>query len=128
MDEFELGAFRLPASEPTVLAATKSPPKSKRKRKLFLKGPIPWSWIQRAAGLRGKAPLAVALVIWHLSGLKGTREELPVCGKHIEKLGLKRRTAYDAIAKLESVGLVSVERKPGACPRVTILMNESEFV
>jgi hypothetical protein len=35
----------------------------------FLKGPIPWLWLCKAARLRGKA-LATAIVIWHLVGLR----------------------------------------------------------
>ena len=35
----------------------------------FLKGPIPWRWLEVAARLPGRA-LAVALVLWHLIGLR----------------------------------------------------------
>ena len=34
----------------------------------FLKGPIPWQWLEVAANLPGKS-LHVAIVIWHLSAL-----------------------------------------------------------
>ena len=40
---------------------------------LFLKGPLPWDWISRAAKLPGKS-LGVGIVLWLLSGLKRERE------------------------------------------------------
>jgi hypothetical protein len=41
------------------------------KARRFLKGPIPWPWIEAAARLPGKA-LAVGLVLWREAGMDGS--------------------------------------------------------
>jgi len=41
----------------------------------FLKGPIPWDWISRAAKQPGKA-VHVALVLWFLAGIKKCEQSL----------------------------------------------------
>jgi hypothetical protein len=70
--------------------------------------------------------LVVGLALYHLAGLKKSQQELVLSSKRLEPSGVKRRTTYDALAKLEAADLVSVLRRPGCCPRVTILDVEEE--
>jgi hypothetical protein len=85
-------------------------------RALFLKGPVPWSWIVKAATLRGKA-LVVGLCLWRLAGatkcwtvMLGNNELAPfsVDGS------MKSRT----LRALEGAGLMRL-------PLVTILTGET---
>ena len=96
---------------------SKRPPRHKPGES-FLKGPIPWSWLVRAARLPGKA-LHVALAVWFGAGMKRKRT-VPLSYKVMAKLGCPRETARRGLKSLESAALVSVERHPGRSPRVTI--------
>lgn len=86
----------------------------------FLKGPLPLAWIIKAASLPGKYPLAVGLAIWFRSGLENKQTGIPLTTKTIERFHVNRQAGYRALATLEAAGLVSVDRKPGRCPLVSI--------
>lgn len=72
----------------------------------------------KAASLPGKA-LHVGLAIWFAAGVK-KRRTVPFSYKVMAKLGCARETSRRGLAKLEAAGLMSVDRAPGRCPRVTI--------
>ena len=55
-----------PATIPT--GREKQPPRHKPGEK-FLKGPIPWPWIESAGALPGKA-LAIGLAVWRKAGCR----------------------------------------------------------
>jgi hypothetical protein len=93
-------------------------PRPKR-GELFLRGPIPWSWLSRAAKLPGKA-LQVALVIWLLSALLKGAAVVVMSPIRLRELGVQRHAGYRGLRALEKAGLVSVERGHGKAPRVTI--------
>lgn len=89
--------------------------KSKNK---FLRGPIDWFWLTTAARLPGSA-LHVAVAIHFQNGfeLTGTVKLKPsVC----RQLGLKRHTVYRAVDELEAAGLITVIRKTGSSPTITL--------
>jgi len=100
-----------------------SPSKSKLPRhkngEYFLRGPIPWNWIIAASNLKGKA-LNAGISLWHLAGMKNTAE-VKLSGKLLRKMGIQRTTGYNALSELEKAQLVSVIRRRGRCPIVTIL-------
>jgi hypothetical protein len=85
----------------------------------FLKGPIPWKWIARAAELPGAA-LAVGLCIWRLVGAT-RRSSVKLSNKECELLGVSRYAKSRALRSLELAGLVSVEHRRGRFPRVEIV-------
>ncbi len=84
----------------------------------FLKGPIPWAWLEVAARLPGKA-LVVALVVWREAGCRNART-VPL---NLSSLGIPRRTAQRAVRSLATAGLVSVEPRAGRPPLVTLLSS-----
>src|SRR5262245_9648819 len=103
---------------------TVEPPAAKRpapqcRASRFLKGPVPWPWLQRAMLLPGKA-LAVGLRLWLLYGMTGPGT-VKLCLSQCTDDGIPARTARRAIQALERAGLVSVVRKPGRGLEVTIL-------
>lgn len=84
----------------------------------FLKGPIPWPWLEAAARLPGSA-LAVALCLWRESGCC-RRRTVKLCSGRVG-LGVSEQAARRALHSLEATGLVSIERQPGRGLEVTLL-------
>lgn len=114
----DLECYRL---EPQVTPPNRQP--LVRKGQPFVKGPIPLAWLTRAAALPGKA-LAVGIAIWHRVGLKRTRM-VRLSLSSVEKLfGVQRDAARRGLAALEKAGLVSVQRRPGCAPQVTVSDQE----
>jgi DNA-binding MarR family transcriptional regulator len=89
-----------------------------RERYRFLKGPVPMSWLASASKLGGKA-LAVGIALWRLAG--ATKSQTVILSTtEVATLGVDRNSKSRALRALEQAGLVSVERRPGCLPRVTI--------
>ena len=92
----------------------------------FIKGPLPLPWMIAATALPGKYPLAVALVIQFRAGLEKTSTELRLTSKMLQRFGINRLAGYRALAVLEDAGLVTVDRKPGRCPLVSIREKQTK--
>ena len=101
----------------------KLPPSTKpprhRSGEKFLKGPIPWPWIERAAALPGQA-LAVGLVLWFEAGCLKTRTVKMTLAR-LQQLAMSEAAARRGLRALEIAGLVALESKPGRATEVTIL-------
>jgi hypothetical protein len=108
---------------PKVKTVPAQPPSRKLPRhktgQHFLKGPIPWSWITKAAQLPGKA-LQVSICLWYLAGLKSNRT-VPLSMERLLELGVSRFAAYRGLKALEEVGLVRVARHNGRLSKVELL-------
>jgi hypothetical protein len=85
----------------------------------FLKGPIPLPWLSSAARLPGKA-LAVGLALWFESGRK-RRRQVTLTGPILERFRVSRFATYRALHFLEQAALVTVDRRVGKNPIVTLL-------
>ena len=83
-----------------------------RRRKEFLRGPIPMSWLKRAASLRGRSPLAVAIALWWMVGITGSKKVKLTKGM-LDRVGLNRKAGYRGSKALEIAGLIDVGRLPG---------------
>jgi hypothetical protein len=94
------------------------PPHHRRGGK-FLKGPIPWPWLERAFLLTGKA-LHVALLLWREAGCRGNRT-VRFCLRGELPEGLDRQAARRGLQQLTSAGLVEVHRDPGKGLEVTLM-------
>lgn len=94
--------------------------KLKRRAERFIRGPLPLEWVMRAAALSRKS-LHVALAIRFREGLEGRAIALKLCRSDMERFSVGRTAGFNALRELEAAGLIQVERKRGACPRVTIL-------
>ena len=113
MDPFDPENFRsLAASPPSI------PPRPRRGER-FLKGPVPWDWLDRTA-LPGKT-LAVGLVLWHRAGMAGQRTVRLALARAKGHLGLSEYSAQHSSGGIERAGLVSARRAPGRSLEVTIL-------
>ena len=93
---------------------------SSGRRDLFLKGPIPVSWLARAAKC-GLPALVIGLELWLLSGLRKSK----VVDLNLSRLRLAvvraRQSNQRGLRNLEEAGLVRVTRHPGRRSRVEIL-------
>ncbi len=89
-----------------------------RRRELFLKGPISWTWLSTAAQLPGRA-LHVALAIQLWVGIKRSNR-IALSISKLAALGVGRHAAYRALKSLEQAGLVTVDRHVGRKPWVRV--------
>ena len=72
--------------------------------------------------VRGRA-LAVGLLLWFARDVRKS-EQVRMTTKLLCRFGITRTTGYRALQALESAGLVTVDRKLGRAPRVTIICDE----
>jgi hypothetical protein len=84
----------------------------------FLKGPIPWPWLQQAAKLPGKA-LHVALLLWQKAGYRRDRR-VRFCLAHGGQLGMRPDAARRGLRALAKAGLVTIHQSPGRCQEVSL--------
>ena len=89
------------------------------KKSLFIKGPIPLDWINRAASLPGKS-LNVAFAIWWLNGMADGKP-LKLTRLSLKSFCVKRDAASAALTRLESAGLIRLRRSSGQRPLISIL-------
>jgi hypothetical protein len=118
-DPFDLECFRQ--------ATFPVPPPGARKKQLPRHRPgewfllsVPWSWVWAAGQLPGKA-LLVGLALWREAGRRKGNPTVPFGLSQVVKMGLPLNTARRGLKALETAGLVSIVRKPGRKPEVTIL-------
>jgi hypothetical protein len=119
-DVFDPDALRL--TDGHIRAVQNSKPKRPPRHApgtKFLKGPIPWPWLQRASRLPGKV-LAVALLLWFQAGCRNVRE-VRFCLAQAQELGMDRQCARRGLQALARAGLVTVRTVPGQCLQVTLL-------
>ena len=90
----------------------------------FLKGPIPWWWIARAAPLPSQA-LLVGLVCWLWAGMRRSYTIRLSSRVVFPALGLSRFTVYRAVHQLEQAELIVVRRRRGHPPIITIVRQWS---
>lgn len=87
--------------------------------KMFLKGPIPLTWLQNASKCSGRS-LHVGVVLWFYSGMIRTAT-VPLNLSRLVDWGIPRDAARRALVQLERAGLVTVDRGVGRKPSVTII-------
>src|SRR5262245_57502159 len=114
-DPFAPAALQLaPATAATIGNA---PPKRRPPRHppggSFLKGPIPWPWLQRAGSLPGKA-LHVAVLLWREAGYRRSRQ-VRFCLAHGAQLGMHPDTAKRGLREPARAGVVTIRPAPGQC-------------
>lgn len=124
--EVDLEQFRL--TDRSAIPCLASPERKKRVRRFglngFVRGPIPLGWIATAAKLPGKS-LHVGLAVWLLAGLE-QGDVVKLTAKAINTFGVSRESLRRSLRALEQAGLVSVARRHGRCPVVTILDQEGQ--
>lgn len=89
----------------------------------YLRGPIPWEWLQRATELGGGA-LATGLAIWHLRALNGSHRFNASLRRLRNWSGLTERSTRTGLHRLEGAELVKVFRAAGKSPEITIIQTD----
>jgi hypothetical protein len=93
---------------------------SMRQEGKFIKGPIQFLWMSRANILPGKAG-PVGLALWFLNGMqKG--QPFKLTGEIELIAGCKRKATYAALKQLEENNLITIQRRNGARPIVSIIL------
>ena len=90
----------------------------------FLRGPIPLDWLSAAAALPGRS-LHVGVALWLEAGLRNSAV-VPLSNLTGRYFGLDRNAKYRGLEWLEQAGLISVERKLGRAPMVTLYAVRSK--
>jgi len=117
-DPFDPCNLALP---PTVGARVAHPRRGAprpRNREPFLKGPVPWRWLEAAARLPGQA-LQVGLQLWFEAGCKN-RRTVRVTHDRLMRLGMSRSTAHRGLKQLADAGLIAMSGRPGRACEITI--------
>ena len=93
------------------------PRKIQKRRRQFVK--VPWSWIERLAKTSSANTYRVALHLlyehWRRSG-----QPFPLPNGMLAMEGVTRFAKWRALAELEQLGLVSVEKRPNRSPKITV--------
>jgi hypothetical protein len=110
--------LRLTKPQSLVTVSNRLPKHKKGER--FLLGPIPWTWLQRAASCPGHA-IHVGIFLWWLAGMKKTAELKLDVNSVEQAFGIGRHTVGRALDHLTAAGLIMAERHTGRKPRVTLL-------
>ena len=79
---------------------------------------IPYDWLHRCNRLSGKTT-TVALALWFLAGVRKNMS-FRLTAEAVNLAGCSRGTLYHGLVALEAAGLISVQRRTGARPLITI--------
>lgn len=93
-------------------------------KKLFIRGPIPLGWLTRASELPGKT-LNTALALWWHHGM-AKDSPFKLTQKALNALNVKRDAASTSLTRLEQAGLISVLRRPGQRPSITLVLTPAK--
>jgi hypothetical protein len=92
---------------------------AKRAKGYFLRGPIPLVWLQRAAGLPGKA-YVLCTILWWFYGMNPSKP-IKVTTKSLKEFSISEDAYRDGLRRLEQAGLVTVTRPNGQ--RALVIIN-----
>ena len=114
----DLKYFRVPFTAPTGTPMARVEAK-RRFRAGFLRGPVSWPWLNRAAQLPGRAlHVAVAIRLW--TGIKKT-DCIVVPTGTLAEMNVSRHAARRAVQALEQAGLLVATRHVGRKTRVRVI-------
>jgi hypothetical protein len=80
---------------------------------------VPMTWVERLAAQRSVAVWPVAIRILHLDW-KSAGQPVVLGNMALRELGVGPEGKKSGLAILEGLGLISVKRRPGCAPRVTL--------
>jgi hypothetical protein len=95
------------------------PKKIRQRRQQFVK--MPWTWLERLAQSRSANTYRVAVTLLYLHW-KANGEPIKLANGMLAIDGVSRFAKYRALAELEQSGLITVTRRNGKSPIVTLLL------
>ena len=91
----------------------------------FIQGPICLLWMAKAAKEgKSKGPTVVGLLCWYVYFLKKKQQPFHIQTKFLRVFGMERHSCYNALNRLEELGLIKKESKRGASPKIWIIGTE----
>jgi hypothetical protein len=93
--------------------------RNKAHKETFVKVPL-W-WFEQATRATKTPQAFVAVWLLHRSW-KAKSTTFPVSNSHLGERGADRRIKRRALANLEKAGLITIERRNGRAPRVTLIV------
>lgn len=109
--ELGRGKFKTIQPQPSI--------KPKLTSRLFIKGPIPFNWLQKANSLGGSTGI-VGIGLWFYVGINGSKY-FKVDSKLDRFTGVSRQTRQSALQRLQSAGLIKYWNRHGGYPLVEVL-------
>jgi hypothetical protein len=116
MKDIDPADYQLPPEVIPVLTVRRPP--RHRSKEWFVRGPIPWTWLQAAAAVSVYA-LAFAWVLWREAG-RHNRREFPLNLRRLN-IGLSRQASSRALKDMEQAELLTIVRRPGRPLMITLL-------
>jgi hypothetical protein len=121
----DLDRFAIDVTDRAAPRLARSPSRGKlprpRKGEAYC-GPLPMSWVERAAVLPGRAWHLACALWFEASCARGKSASVRLPAKTRRRFGLADRyTFYRALRTLEVEGLVRVRTWPGQSPLITLL-------
>jgi hypothetical protein len=114
-DPLDIDALRVDPADPRFQRKSGKVPKWRKGYVQF-----PWAWIDRLQSAKRVSTYRLALLAVYESWRTGSRTI--VLSNVISRAeGLSRRSKWNALAELEELGMIRVERHSGRAPRVTLL-------
>jgi hypothetical protein len=112
--DFDLARLLLDPADPRLRKVGKRPKKWRRRYVQF-----PWAWIERLQAVKRVSTYRLALALVYEHWRAGGR---PIVLSNIlsQQEGLSRRSKWNALAELEALGLVQVERRQRRSPRLVL--------
>jgi hypothetical protein len=111
--DFDLSQFRSAPADSRLRKANKP----KKWRRQYVR--FPWAWVERLQAAKRVSSYRLALLLVYEHWRTGGRAI--VLSNVLSKAeGLSRRSKWNALAELEAVGLVRVERRPRRSPRLVL--------
>lgn len=114
-DPFDIDALRVDPADPRFQRKSAKVPKWRKGYVQF-----PWTWIDRLQSAKRVSTYRLALLAVYESWRTGSRT-IVVSNVVSRAEGLSRRSKWNALAELEELGMIQVERRAGRAPRVTLM-------
>ena len=80
-------------------------------------------FLQAAASLSGKGPLAIAVMLLARSFRLKRTQRLLITPRTLREYGFSRATVYRSLGQLEAAAVITVHRRRGCGPQVSLHMN-----
>ena len=86
----------------------------------YLRGPIPWDWLQAAIEL-GSGALPTGLAVWHLRALNQTTTFKASLNQLRKWTRLSEKVTREGVHRLEGSGLIKADRPDGQSLVITLI-------
>jgi hypothetical protein len=119
--DFDLARLLLDPADPRLRKVGK---RAKRWRRQYVQ--FPWTWVERLQAAKRVSSYRLALVLVYEHWRTGGRP-IVLSNALTKAEGLSRRSKWNALAELEALGLVKVERRQRRSPRLALQRLEREL-